>query len=59
MEWESPEHAHQGLGKVLMNYELRQIHNKGVLAHLDRGPYYMLLQPMMEEGTWREILLHS
>ena len=59
MEWESPEHAHQGLGKVLVNYELRQIHNKGVLAHLDRGPYYMLFQPMMEEGTWRDILLHS
>ena len=56
MEWESPEHAHQGLGKALVNYELRQIHNQGVLAHLARGPYYMLFQPMMEEGCWRELL---
>lgn len=57
MEWESPEHAHQGLGKTLVNNELLQIHNEGVLAHLDRGPYYMLFAPMMEEGTWRESLV--
>ena len=57
MEWESPDHAHLGLAKALVNYELRQIHNQGVLAHLDRGPYYMLFNPMMEEGTWREVLV--
>lgn len=56
MEWESPEHAHQGLGKTLVNYDLLQTHNNGVLAHLDRGPYYMLFAPMMEEGSWREHL---
>jgi len=57
MEWESDEHAHQGIGKALVNYELLQIHNKGVLAHLDRGPYYMLFNAMMEEGTWRKSLV--
>ncbi len=57
MEWETPEHAHQGLGKALVNYELLQIHNQGVLAHVDRGPYYMLFAPMMEEGTWRKHLV--
>jgi len=57
-EWESPEHAHQGLGKTLVNYELSRIHNDKVLAHLDRGPYYMMFAPFMEEGTWREQLEH-
>lgn len=57
MEWESPEHAHTGLGHALVNYECRQIHNNGVLAHLDRGPYYMVFQPMMEEGFWRKHLV--
>jgi len=56
-EWESPEHARQGLGKVLVNYELRQIHDEGVLAHLNRGPYYMVFQSMMEEGHWRKLLV--
>ena len=56
MEWESSEHAHMGLGRALINYELRRIHNKGVMAHLDRDSYYMLFQPMMEEGYWREPL---
>lgn len=57
MEWESPEHAHQGLGKTLVNHELYRLHNDGVLAHIDRGPYYMLFNPMMEEGTWRDHLV--
>ena len=56
-EWESPEHARQGLGKVLVNYELRQIHDEGVLAHVNRGPYYMVFQSMMEEGYWRKLLV--
>lgn len=56
-EWESPQHANFGLGKTLVNYELLEIHNHGVLAHLDRGPYYMLFAPMMEEGFWRESLV--
>jgi len=57
MEWETPEHAHQGIGKALINYELLQIHNNGVLAHLDRGPYYMIFNVMMEESTWRNKLV--
>lgn len=57
MEWESPDHAHQGLGKTLVNHELYRLHNDGVLAHIDRGPYYMLFNPMMEEGTWRDHLV--
>jgi len=57
MEWESPEHAHQGLGKSLVNNELLQLHNQGVLAHVDRGPYYQIFASMMEEGTWRKHLV--
>ncbi|CUA98390.1 sulfur oxygenase reductase family protein [Thiomonas bhubaneswarensis] len=53
MEWESPEHAHMGLGHAMVDYELRKIHNEGVLAHLDKGPYYMFFAPMMEQGLWR------
>jgi sulfur oxygenase/reductase len=56
MEWESPDHAHMGLGHVMVDYELRQIHNEGVLRHLDRGPYYMAFAPMMEQGLWRRHL---
>jgi hypothetical protein len=29
---------------------------QGVLVHLDRGPKEMLFNPMMAEGTWREVL---
>lgn len=58
MEWESPEHAHMGLGHAMVDYELRQIHNEGVLRHLDRGPYYMVFAPMMEQGMWRRHLNH-
>jgi len=56
IEWESPDHAHMGLGHVMVDYELRQIHNNGVLAHLDKGPYYMFFAPMMEQGLWRKHL---
>lgn len=56
MEWESPEHAHMGLGHALVDYELRKIHNEGVLRHLDRGPYYSFFAPMMEQGLWRRHL---
>lgn len=56
MEWESPDHAHMGLGHAMVDYELRQIHNDGVLRHLDRGPYYMVFAPMMEQGLWRRHL---
>ncbi len=56
-EWSDPEAAHQGLGKVLVNYEARTIHDRGVLAHINRGPYYQLFASMMEEGTWREHLV--
>ncbi|PKY10433.1 sulfur oxidation protein [Acidithiobacillus marinus] len=57
MEWESPEHAHMGIAHAMLDYELRQIHNEGVLAHLDKGPYYMLFGPMMEQGQWRKKLV--
>ena len=56
MEWESPEHGHMGLGHAMVDYELRQIHNNGVMAHLDRGPYYQFFAPMMEQGLWRKRL---
>ncbi|MDI6812186.1 MAG: sulfur oxygenase reductase family protein [Deltaproteobacteria bacterium] len=49
MEWAGPEQAHLGLAKTMVNYELRQIHNRGVLAHVCRGPYFYLTQPMHEE----------
>jgi sulfur oxygenase/reductase len=48
MEWGSTELAHQGLGKVLINYEVRKQHDDGVLAHINRGPYYMFFASMME-----------
>ncbi len=57
MEWESPEMAHMGIGYAMVDYELRQIHNHGVLAHLDRGPYYLFFAPMMEQGQWRRKLV--
>ena len=56
MEWESVDHAHMGLGHAMVDYELRQIHNEGVLRHLERGPYYMVFAPMMEQGLWRRHL---
>lgn len=34
----------------MVYYELHQIHNDGVLRHLDRGAYYMVFVPMMERG---------
>ena len=57
MEWESPAHAHTGLGYVMVDYDLRQIHNNGVLQPLDKGPYYMFFAPMMEQGMWRKKLM--
>lgn len=56
IEWESPDTAHMGLGHVMVDYELRQMHNNGVLKHLDKGPYYMIFAPMMEQGMWRKHL---
>lgn len=58
MEWEPPAYAHMGIGYAMVDYELRQIHNNGVLAHLDRGPYYQFFAPMMEQGLWRRHLQH-
>ncbi|HQT29986.1 MAG TPA: sulfur oxygenase reductase family protein [Thiobacillus sp.] len=57
LEWASPELAHSGLGYVMVDYELRQIHNEGVLRHLDRGPYYLVFSTMMEQGLWRRKLV--
>ena len=55
-EWETAEIAQLGFAKVLVNHEIRQIHDKGVMAHLMRGPYIMFFQPMMEEPGWRSVL---
>lgn len=57
LEWASTELAHTGLGYVMVDYELRQLHNEGVLRHLDKGPYYMFFSPMMEQGLWRDKLV--
>jgi sulfur oxygenase/reductase len=51
MEWESPDAAQTGLAMALTNPTLRKIHNNGVMAHLDRGPYYKFFNPMMEENV--------
>ena len=40
------------LGRAMVDYELRQIHNDGVLRHLDHGPCYMVFAPVMEQGLW-------
>ncbi|MHB8886593.1 MAG: sulfur oxygenase reductase family protein [Methylovirgula sp.] len=56
MEWESAQYGSMGLGYTMVDYELRTIHNQGVLAHLDRGPYYQFFAPMMEQGMWRKHL---
>ncbi|MFC1677971.1 sulfur oxygenase reductase family protein [Planctomycetota bacterium] len=55
-EWESAELAQLGLAKVLVNHNIRKVHDKGVMAHLIRGPYIMFFQPMMEEAGWRRML---
>ena len=55
-EWEAPELAHGGLAKVLVNHEIREVHNEKVLAHLIRGPYIMFFRPMMEDPNWRRYL---
>jgi sulfur oxygenase/reductase len=55
-EWESPELAHGGLAKVLVNHEIREAHNEKVLAHVIRGPYIMFFRPMMEDPNWRRHL---
>ena len=55
-EWDAPEMAQMGFGKVLANHSIRKIHDEGVMAHLIRGPYNMFFQPMMEESGWRSFL---
>jgi len=55
-EWESPDLAHGGLAKVLVNHEIREAHNEKVLAHLLRGPYIMFFRPLMEDPSWRKHL---
>jgi len=55
-EWDAPEIAQLGFGKVLVNHRIRKIHDDGVMANLIRGPYIMFFQPMMEEPGWRSML---
>ncbi|HNS56305.1 MAG TPA: sulfur oxygenase reductase family protein [Smithellaceae bacterium] len=55
-EWEAPEMAQLGFAKVLVNHNIRKIHDEGVMSHLIRGPYIMFFQPMMEEPGWRSYL---
>lgn len=57
MEWQDVDRAHMGLAHAMLDYECRQLHNKGVLQHLDRGPYYQVFAPMMEQGQWRKHLV--
>ena len=52
-EWDTTEMAQVGFAKVLVNHNIRKIHDDGVMAHLIRGPYIMFFQPMMEESGWR------
>ena len=37
-EWETAEMAQLGFAKVLVNHEIRQIYDKGLMAHLMKGP---------------------
>ena len=55
-EWDTVEMAQMGFAKVLVNHNVRKIHNDGVMAHLIRGPYIVFFQPMMEEPGWRSFL---
>lgn len=55
-EWESPEHAQLGMGKLATNREVRAIHVERVLPHVVRGPHVRLFQPMLEEESWRKAL---
>ena len=55
-EWDAPEMAQLGFAKVLVNHNIRKIHDDGVMAHVMRGPYIMFFQPMMEEPGWRAML---
>ena len=55
-EWDATEMAQLGFAKVLVNHNIRKIHDDGVMAHLIRGPYVMFFQPMMEEPGWRSFL---
>ena len=56
-EWGAPEMAKLGFAKVLVNHNIRKIHDDGIMAHLIRGPYVVFFQPMME-GTWLGIKLY-
>ncbi len=52
-EWEAPELAQLGFAKVLVNHDIRKIHDDAVMPHLVRGPYILFFAPMMEEPGWR------
>lgn len=53
-EWEAVELARLGFGKVLVNHEIRKIHDQGVMDNIISGPYITFYTPMMEEPSWRE-----
>jgi len=55
-EWDAVELAQLGFAKVLVNHNIRKIHDEGVMTHLMRGPYIMFFQPMMEEPGWRSFV---
>ena len=55
-EWDTVEMTQTGFVKVLVNHDIRKIHDDGVMAHLLRGPYIMFFEPMMEEAGWRSYL---
>ncbi|MFW5714577.1 MAG: sulfur oxygenase reductase family protein [Brevefilum sp.] len=55
-EWDATELAQLGFAKVLVNHDIKKIHDAGVVAHLIRGPYIIFFQPMMEDPGWRSFL---
>lgn len=55
MEWSDMNVAMMGISRVVINYQMRQLHDR-VLASLLKGPYVTLWNPMMEDTSWREYL---
>lgn len=55
-EWETPECAQSGLGRLLVHHETRRLYCQHVLPHLIRGHYTLLFKPTMEEPSWRKRL---
>ncbi|MCY0880500.1 MAG: sulfur oxidation protein, partial [Firmicutes bacterium] len=57
MEWQDLNTAQLGLARVVVNTQIRKVHD-GVLASLIEGPYITFWNPMMEDTSWR-LYLHG